>query len=125
MQTHSHYQREPIFKSLAMEKHLRHFIETKSSNKTDPTLLTCASSFPSSTCTIVTVHNVGVNTSYMGTQNTFHASLFRVCLPLLRQLSLTHMKASMLLSSFYRGRTYKRIFSQRVFSFRISCTKVY
>lgn len=47
------------------------FIETKSSNKTDPTLLTCASSFSSSTCTIVTVHNVDVNTSCMRAQRHF------------------------------------------------------
>lgn len=68
--------REPILNLWPWkEKHLRHYnIETKSFNKTEPTLLTCASSFSSSTYTIITVHNVGVNTSYVPTL--WHKALF-------------------------------------------------
>lgn len=92
------------------------FIETKSSNKTDPTLLTCASSFSSSTCTIVTVHNVDVNTSCMRAQRHFSCFPF----PCNAASRSTHMIAS----SFCHGQTFKRIFSELFSAYHaLKCTK--
>lgn len=79
MHAHNHV-REPSFKSLTMEKHLRLYIKTKSFNKIASTLLTCASSFSSSKHTLYVYYygfyNVGVNTSCVLTQNTFQAYIF-------------------------------------------------